>query len=73
VISIFLLTKEQVATKLKETGCTELESPMEEHSAWKSPWGDAFFVPQVGPDKMTPAWTLEEILEDIAKSKPACN
>lgn len=73
MISIFLLARDQVVANLTEQGCEELESPIPEHSAWRSPWGEAFFVPEVGPDRMTPAWKLEEIVEAVAKSKPHCN
>ena len=73
MISIYLLTKEQVAKALVEKGCTELPSPLPEHSAWRSPWGTAFLVPQVGPDLMTAAFKLEDIIEEIAQSKPDCH
>jgi hypothetical protein len=73
VISVFLLDRETVAKTLREKGCQELESPIPEHSAWRSPWDESFFVPEVGPDRMTPAWTLEEIIESVDKSKPDCH
>lgn len=73
MISIFLLEREAVVKALREKGCEELDSPLAEHSAWRSPWGEAFFVPEVGPDRMTPAWTLEEIMEAVEESKPACH
>lgn len=75
MVSVHLLTEEQVESILTKRGCEKLDSPLEEHSAWKAPWGDgfSFFVPQVGPDKMTPEWTLREIIEAIDKNKPLCN
>jgi len=70
VISIFLLSRDKVEKALADKGCTQIESPLPEHSAWTTACGNSFLVPQVGPDLMTPAWTLEEIIEDIDKNKP---
>jgi hypothetical protein len=73
VISVLLLSRDKVCDSLAALGCAELTSPLPDHSAWNSPWGEAFFVPEVGPDRMTPAWTLEDIMEAIAAAKPSTN
>ncbi len=73
MISDYLLSRQEVAEALTEKGCEALQSPLPEHSAWRSPWGDAFFVPEVGPDSRTVQWKFLEILAAVDASKPECH
>lgn len=73
MISVRLLTRDEVAAQLESIGCERAENLLPEHSTWKSPWGDHYFVPEIGPDGMTPAYVLTNITTAIRDSKPRCN
>lgn len=69
MIATRLLPKQTVTKKLRAEGCTRVEAdPIPDHSYWKTNGGFYFFVPEVGPDKMTPELVFHEILADVIKS-----
>lgn len=70
MIAVRLFAKQTVTKKLKSKGCNRLESPIADHSYWRTPFGFHFFVPELGPDKRCPEHVLNSILADIERRKP---
>lgn len=65
MISVRMLTGDEVKEQLEEVGCTKhnnMPGMPAEHGLWRSPKGDFFFVPEIGPDCMCSAWRLQEIM-----------
>ena len=70
MIAVHLLTKEAVAERLAEFGCSYVDCGIEETSGWKTPWGFHFTLPELPPDGMTPEYILDDTIEEIKASKP---
>lgn len=71
MISVHMLTKEEVADRLTKIGCQPSEETIDGCSCWGTRCGHYFLVPQIGPDGMTAEYILEEIIaEALAAAKP---
>lgn len=73
MISVHLLTREEVAARLEREGCTRHTESIPEHSCWQTAWGYFFLVPEIGPDGMTPEWDLEDMLAELKNTAPRAN
>ena len=67
MIASRLIPKQTVTKKLHKMGCERVDE-IDGHSYWKTKKGFHFFVPELGPLKMTPETVFYEILADISKS-----
>lgn len=64
-----LLSKQTVTKRLKAEGCTRIEPEViPDHSYWRTASGFYFYVPELGPDHMTPEIAFLEILADVLKA-----
>lgn len=69
MVAARLLPKQTVSKKLKAEGCEKVsDSVIPDHSYWKTQTGLYFYVPEIGPDKMTPELVFHEIIADILKA-----
>lgn len=68
-----MLTRDEVAEQLVAMGCEQIDTLLPDHSTWRSPWGEHFFIPEVGPDGFTPEYVLEGVIRYVIDSKPRCN
>ena len=73
MISVHLLTKDQVAQQLKSLGCSQSDETIEGCSCWKTRCGFHFLVPELPPDGMTGEWTLEEIIAEMEQHSQTLN
>lgn len=74
MISVRLLTQDEVAAQLQAEGCDPVrQQAIPEHSLWRTAYGQAFLVPEIGPDRMTAAPSLERIIASIRSNAPRPN
>jgi hypothetical protein len=73
MISVHLLSREEVAEKLIALGCQKINQTVNAHSFWTTAWGDHFFLPEIPPDGMTAEWTLQECIAEIVRHTPVLN
>lgn len=72
MISVYLLSQQEVAKRLNDYGCKRINERLDdETSVWVTPWGHHFLVPELGPDKVCAEYVLARIIEEeIQKTRP---
>lgn len=74
MIAVKLLTREEVAEQLAALGCEPVpQEQIPEHSVWRTAYGMAFLIPEVGPDHMTSELSLARAMEQIREYAPRPN
>jgi hypothetical protein len=75
MIAIRLLSRNEVEKRLAEFGCKKVDEetdPMDRMywwSYWRTSWGFHFYIPELGPDRMTPAERFDGIIADIREQQ----
>lgn len=70
MIAVHMLDAGEVAKRLMAVGCTPVETPLPDHTAWVTAYGKYFLVPTIPPDGMTAEYKLDKIIESIELSRP---
>lgn len=74
MIAVRLLTRDEVAEQLAAEGCEPVtQQVFPDHSLWRTAYGMAFLLPEVGPDFMTAAPALERAIAQIRAHAPRPN
>ena len=68
--ALHLLRPEEVAEQLHALGCYWGSDIDERTQLWFTPWGFAFTIPMIGPDRLCPKVALFEVMADIERTRP---